>query len=50
VNIISFHLFLDGGLLTSGAIMADVLLLINAYFLWQNRKVYSILWNKNIYA
>lgn len=44
VNIISFHMFLDGGLLTSGAIMANVLLLLNLYFLWQNRAHYKSLW------
>ncbi len=47
VNIVAFHLFLDGGLLTSGAIMANILLLINAYFLWQNRLQYKVLWNKS---
>lgn len=44
VNIISFHMFLDGGLLTSGAIMANVLVLLNLYFLWQNRAHYKSLW------
>jgi putative oxidoreductase len=44
VNIISFHLFLDGGLFTAGAIMANVLFLINLYFLWQNRGRYAALW------
>ena len=47
LNIIGFHLFLDGGLLTGGAIMADVLLLINAYFLWINRAQYKVLLNKS---
>lgn len=44
VNIVAFHLFLDGGLFTQGALMADVLLLVNIFFLWQNRKVYKNLW------
>lgn len=44
VNIISFHAFLDGGLLTSGAIMANALILLNIYFLWQNRATYKSLW------
>lgn len=44
VNIVAFHLFLDGGLFTAGAIMADVLLLLNAYFLWQSREQYKALW------
>ncbi len=40
LNIICFHAFLDGGLFTTGAIMANVLLLLNLYFLWQNRSHY----------
>ncbi len=43
VNIIAFHAFLDGGLFTPGAIMGNILFLINIYFLWQNRELYSIL-------
>ena len=45
VNIIAFHAFLDGGLLTSGAVLADVLFLLNIYFLWHNREKYKILWS-----
>jgi hypothetical protein len=44
VNIIGFHAFLDGGLLTPGAIMGNILLVLNLYFLWINRKVYATLW------
>lgn len=47
VNIFAFHAFLDGGVFTQGAIMANVLILINAYFLWQNRAQYRQLWNKS---
>ncbi|MBP6974656.1 MAG: hypothetical protein KBB54_01800 [Candidatus Pacebacteria bacterium] len=36
-NIVGFHAFLDGGLFTGGAIMGNILLLINAYFLWVYR-------------
>lgn len=43
VNIVAFHAFLDGGLLTGGAIMGNMLLLINIYFLWQNREKYKVL-------
>jgi len=43
VNIVGFHLFLDGGLLTAGAIMADALLVLNLYFLWQQRARYMSL-------
>jgi putative oxidoreductase len=37
VNIVAFHAFLDGGLLVPGAIMGNVLALLNIYFLWKNR-------------
>ncbi len=37
VNIVAFHLFLDGGLLTGGAVMGNILLVLNIYFLYQNR-------------
>ena len=47
VNIVAFHLFLDGGLLTPGAIMGNALLLLNGYFLWQNRAAYAPLLEKN---
>lgn len=40
LNIICFHAFLDGGLFTMGALMADALLLLNLYFVWQNRNRY----------
>lgn len=43
LNIIGFHAFLDGGLLTPGAIMGNALLLINLYFLWQNKETYKSL-------
>ena len=43
VNIVGFHLFLDGGLFTAGSIMADALLLLNGYFLYQQRAVYRTL-------
>jgi putative oxidoreductase len=40
VNVVAFHLVLDGGLLTGGAVLGNVMLLINAYFLWQHRAEY----------
>jgi hypothetical protein len=46
LNIISFHAFLDGGVFTMGAIMGDVLFLLNLYFLWQNRAAYKVLLSK----
>jgi glycerol-3-phosphate acyltransferase PlsY len=41
VNIVGFHLMLDGGLFTAGAIMGNVLLILNVYFLWQHRTTYK---------
>jgi hypothetical protein len=43
VNIFAFHLVLDGGMFTAGAIMGNVLAVLNAYFLWQERAVYAVL-------
>ena len=45
LNIFFFHLFLDGGMFTAGAIMANVLAVINAYFLWASREQYKTLWS-----
>lgn len=36
-NIVGFHAFLDGGPFTGGAVMGNVLLLINAYLVWTYR-------------
>ncbi len=36
-NIVGFHAFLDGGPFTGGAVMGNVLLLINVYFVWTYR-------------
>ena len=47
VNIFSFHTFLDGGMFTGGAVMANILLALNVYFLWQNREKYKIFWDKS---
>ena len=41
VNVVAFHAFLDGGLLTAGAVPGNIMLLINAYFLWQHRREYA---------
>jgi putative oxidoreductase len=40
VNVVAFHAFLDGGLLTPGAVLGNVMVLLNAYFLWQHRREY----------
>lgn len=47
VHIVAFHAFLDGGLLTGGAVMGNVLLLLNIYFLYQNRNQYMLLLKKS---
>ena len=41
VNVVAFHLVLDGGLLTGGAVLGNIMLLINAYFLWEHRREYA---------
>lgn len=46
LNIIAFHAVLDGGLFTGGAVMGNVLLLINIYFLYKNKKSYAHLFHR----
>ena len=46
LNIVGFHAFLDGGLLTAGAIMGNVLLIIVLYVMWKNRGQYNQLLEK----
>jgi hypothetical protein len=41
LNIVGFHLMLDGGLFKPGAIMGNVLLLLNVYLLWKHRMAYK---------
>ena len=43
VNVVAFHLFIDGGLFTEGAVLGNVMLLINMYLLWRNREAYQAL-------
>ncbi len=43
INIIGFHATLDGGLFTAGAVMGNVLFLLNLYFIWKNRDDYRSL-------
>lgn len=47
-NIVGFHAFLDGGLFTGGAIMGNVFLLLNAYFLWKNRDQVAMLFKPRV--
>jgi hypothetical protein len=46
VNVVAFHLVLDGGLLTAGAVLGNVMLLINLYFLWTRQRELAPLWAK----
>jgi hypothetical protein len=46
INIVGFHAFLDGGLLKPGAIMGNILFLLNLAFLWQQRGQYRSLFQK----
>ena len=39
-NVVGFHLFIDGGLHTGGAILGNIMLLLNAYFIWKYREGY----------
>ena len=41
VNVVGFHTFIDGGLLTGGAVLGNIMLLINLYLLWENRAQYK---------
>jgi hypothetical protein len=47
VNVVAFHLILDGGLHKAGAIPGDVMLSLNGYFLWQQRSKYRTLFAKD---
>lgn len=40
LNVVAFHLVIDGGLLTGGAMLANVMLILNLYLLWVNRAMY----------
>jgi hypothetical protein len=40
LNVVGFHLVLDGGLFTAGAVLGNVMLLLNLYLLWVNRSAY----------
>lgn len=45
-NVIGFHAFLDGGLLTAGAILGNIYLLLGLYLLYANRETLSFLMNQ----
>lgn len=41
LNVVGFHLMLDGGLFTGGAFIGNLMLLLNLYLLWKNRLMYK---------
>lgn len=41
LNVVGFHLMIDGGLFTGGAVLANIMLLINLYLIWKNRESYA---------
>lgn len=41
LNVVAFHAFVDGGLLTGGAMMGNLMLAINLYFFWYHFPKYS---------
>lgn len=42
-NVVGFHLVLDGGLFTAGAVLADLMLLLNLYLILKNRETLQVL-------
>lgn len=47
INVVAFHAFLDGGLFTGGALLGNIMLLINLYLFWYHREQYQHLLAKN---
>ncbi|UPA22927.1 hypothetical protein K8942_01805 [Candidatus Peribacteria bacterium] len=45
LNVILFHAFVDTGLISPSASLGIPLFLLNAYFLWINRKTYKMVWD-----
>ena len=43
VNVVAFHAFLDGGLLTGGAVLGNIMAIINVYLIWVNREQLKVL-------
>ena len=48
VNVVAFHAFMDGGLLTSGALLGNIMFIINVYFFWHHREQYRQLLAKSV--
>lgn len=47
VNVVGFHAFLDGGLFTGGALMGNIMLALNLYFMWLEKDKFIPLLNKS---
>jgi hypothetical protein len=43
VNVVAFHAWIDGGLFTGGAVLGNIMLALNVYFIWQGRAQYTAL-------
>lgn len=48
LNVVAFHLVLDGGLLTGGALLGNIMLLLNLYLLWRSHEVIKLLINPEL--
>lgn len=44
VNVIGFHATVDTGLFSPSASLGIILLVLNVFFLWDNRRKYKALW------
>jgi putative oxidoreductase len=44
VNIMCFHWFLDAAPVSASSSLGYILLVLNLFFLWENRGVYKALW------
>ena len=47
LNVVGFHLILDGGLLTGGAVLGNLMLLINLYLICKNWVTLKVLIKPN---
>lgn len=48
VNVFAFHAFMDGGLFTEGALLGNIMFIINIYFFWHHREQYRQLLAKDV--
>ncbi len=47
VNVVAFHTVIGGGPFPGGALLGNIMLALNLYFLWQNRSEYRALLEKH---